>query len=115
MSGKVKVGTAVVAFAKAPGEDAANNAYGYDDFDTAGDFSDDHVSTKNGGDTYVQVTIAGTTMYDKVFMVSADEAKVKVSPEKATGASSNSRCPARRTRGEPRLRRTVAKRTAALL
>lgn len=76
-----------VTFSRAETEDVAGNAYGFEELDTPGDFSDDHVSVRNGSNTFVRVTIAGTTNYSHVYLVSGDAGKVTVAPSQATNAS----------------------------
>jgi len=99
----IKIKVISVRFSRAETEDAAGNAYGYEEFDTTGDFSDDHVSVKNGSNTFVRVTIAGTTNYDQIFLVSGDAGKVTVSPMQATNASFLLRVSGLADKGETKL------------
>lgn len=80
-----------VTFSAAPEPTGANatekNMFGYDDYDTADDCSDDHVSVGKGKDTWVKVTVKGAKNADKIEFVPESEATVTVTKPADTPAA----------------------------
>jgi len=70
----VNVTVAKVTFSK-----SANQRYGYDDYDTAGDRSDDHICVKSGGNTLLQVDIEGG-LTGSDFTFECDDSRIMTAP-----------------------------------
>lgn len=74
------VKTVHVTVARVTFSESTNQRWGYDDYDTSGDTSDDHVCIKSGGNTLIQVDIeGGLTGSDFNFV--CDDSRIVTAPQ----------------------------------
>ena len=84
---KFKAFGVTVMFARAGNETANGNAFGFDELGTAADPTDDHISVKKNGTTFVNVTLQGVTDATDLFFTSSDDTIVKAEKPGATPAA----------------------------